>query len=155
MVMIKKSSFIHFSLLGIILVLLEFHHGQSRIVPLNKTTTADTSSFAPNTTENWGIVSSYLNQDTPDSVEFELILKKNTFTNWSAEHYIGSITNSQFIPARSQTVTYNLLSDNQWNLRVDTVGKCYLYQVNGGSLLASSLPGNPYVLPIRIRFKNN
>lgn len=115
----------------------------------------DTISFAPNTGSGWDILSSYLNQDTPDSVQFELILKSTGRIDGKTDQLIGTITNKNFLPAKNQQVDYYLLQDNVWNIRITTKGECYLKQDRGSALKPSTLAGNPDVIPIKIRYKNN
>jgi hypothetical protein len=70
----------------------------------------DTTSFTPNINAGWNILSVYINQDTPDSVEFELILKQATGSiKGSKEQLIGTITNKLFLPQKDQKIGYSLL----------------------------------------------
>jgi hypothetical protein len=116
---------------------------------------ADTISFASNTSRGWSVLSSYLHQDTPDSVEFELILVQNKSITWATEQFIGTITNKAFLPKKIQKVSYDLYRGNTWSVTIATDGVCYLNQVKGEVLKTSSLPGSPFVLPVKVRYKNN
>ena len=117
--------------------------------------TADTVSFSPNTAGGWSILSSsYMNQDTPDSVRLEIILKRSRIDG-KTDQLIGTITNKSFIPAKNQKVDYYLLGDNVWDIRITKDGECYLKQNRGSSLKPSTLAGNPDVIPVNIRYKNN
>lgn len=115
----------------------------------------DTTSFAPNTVGGWGILASYLNQDTPDSVSLWLILKRNGRIDKINDHLIGTITNPAFRPANNQKLDYYLLKDNVWFIRITKDGECYLKQDRGQLLKPSTLAGNPDVIPINIRYKKN
>ena len=115
----------------------------------------DTLSFQPNITGGWSKLSCYLNQDSEDTVEFELILKQTNLLNWTTEQFIGTITDTSFLPTTNQELTYNLLIGDRWSLLVTISGQCYLTRQSGLPLKPSSLQGSPYVLPIRVRYKNN
>jgi hypothetical protein len=110
----------------------------------------DTTSFTPNQQQGWAISSSYLNQDTPDSIEFELLVRHDNNIAWDQEQIIGAITNSIFKPVNNQIITYQLLSNNLWNVKIEPSGQCYLKLIQG-----SAPPDNPAIFPIRIRYKNN
>ena len=118
------------------------------------TPAADTSAFAPNTAKGWSILSTYLNQDTPDSVELELILRQDNSLTWATEQFIGTITNQDFFPKRIQKLSYDLYRNNSWSVTITSDGLCYLNQLKGEVLKISSLPGNPFVLPVKVRYKN-
>ena len=116
----------------------------------------DTTSFQPNTSEGWSTLSVYINQDTPDSVEFELILEAPAGKiKGPQEQYIGTITNNLFLPKKNQNSSYVLLPGNTWTLIVNKNGQCYLAQEVGSGVKQSNLPGNPDVLPIKVRYKIN
>lgn len=115
----------------------------------------DTSSFIPNKGSGWDIISSYLNQDTPDSVDLELILRHNSSVTWSTDQFIGTITNKTFIPSSDQKSNYDLYRGNTWTIRVTASGQCFLSQLTGEFLKVSSLSGSPYVVPVKVRYKNN
>ncbi len=105
--------------------------------------------FTPNTSDGFTVASSYLHQDTPDSVEFELILYHNSNLDWASEQWIGTIDGS-YIPVNEQQVIYYLLPNDSWNLRIATDGKCYLSLTRG-----VVPPGNPVILPVKIKYKND
>jgi len=116
----------------------------------------DSTSFQPNTSEGWSTLSVYLNQDTPDSIEFELILEAPSGKiKGPQEQYIGTITNNLFLPKKNQNSSYVLLPGNTWTLIVNKNGQCYLVQEVGSGVKQSNLPGNPDVLPIKVRYKIN
>ena len=115
----------------------------------------DTTSFTPNSATGWSALSVYLNQDTPDSVFLGVILKQNSSMSWSAEQLIGTITNQEFIPTKIQRLSYDLFKDNTWTIRITDEGQCYLSQTKGETLRTSNLPGNPFVVPIKVRYRNN
>ena len=116
----------------------------------------DTLSFAPNTAGGWTILSYYLHQDTPDSVQFELILEQTgSRIQGSQEKLVGTIANPLFLPQKDQKIDYSLLPGNTWYLLIKKSGDCYLAQVKGSGIEKSNLPGNPDVIPIKVRYKNN
>ena len=114
----------------------------------------DTNAFAPNTAGGWGIFSSYLNQDTRDSVRLEIILKRTGRIDGKTDQQIGSITNPAFIPVKNQkwTTTYYVTMSGKFRITKD--GECYLKQDRGTALRPSSLPGID-AIPINIRYKIN
>jgi len=112
----------------------------------------DTTSFMPNAGSGWSIIASYIVQVGPDSVQLELLLKRTTRIG-KADNLIGTITNTNFYPAKNQRLDYYLLGDNVWIIRINTNGECYLKQDRGSDLKPSSLPGSPDVIPIKVRFK--
>lgn len=116
---------------------------------------SDTAAFTANLPGGWTLISGYLNQDTPDSVEFELTLRQSENINWHVKQYIGTIANPAYLPKDSLQVTYNLLSNSQWRIGINAAGQCFLQQLSGPALPASSLPGNPYILPVRLRYRND
>ena len=139
----------------IVMLLFSFNDKSSATAKINSwQLPGDTISFAPNTAGGWSILSSYLNQDTPDSVQFEIILKRSRIDG-KTDQLIGTITNPIFIPAKNQKADYYLLGDNVWDVRITKDGECYLKQNRGSSLKPSSLAGNPDVIPINVRYKNN
>ena len=115
----------------------------------------DTTSFTPNSNGGWKILSVYINQDTPDSVQFELILQQTGRIQGRQEQLVGTITNKLFLPQKNQKIGYSLLPGNTWYLLIKKNGDCYLAQVNGSGIKKSDLPGNPDVIPIKVRYKNN
>jgi hypothetical protein len=117
--------------------------------------TADTTSFIPNTNGGWNTLSVYLNQDTPDSVRFELILTQTTSITWSTEQFIGTISSNNYLPKKKQQAAYAVFMNNNWSMRIEKNGECFLKQVNGQSLGVSSLPGNPFVIPVKVKYKSN
>jgi len=116
---------------------------------------ADTSSFTPNAKKGWGTLSSYLNQVSPDSVEFGLILKQSGSVTWGTEQFVGTITNKNFLPKKIQKVSYDLYRNNTWSVTISSDGLCYISQLRGDVLKTSTLPGSPFVLPVKVRYKNN
>lgn len=110
----------------------------------------DSAVFEPNASSGWTIYSYYFHKDTPDSVDFEIIVKHAPdIQYWTNEQYIGTIKGS-FIPATEQVLRYYLLLNNRWNLRITKDGKCYLNVVTG------HVPaGNTVVIPIKIKYKTD
>lgn len=115
----------------------------------------DTLSFLPNTNTGWGAISSYMKQVTPDSVVLEVILTRRGGDNWKSDHLIGTIINSDFIPKKAQKLFYNLLADNNWSVRITANGQCFINQLKGGGIKKSSLSDSAFVLPLKVKYKNN
>src|SRR5688572_23044214 len=80
--------------------------------------------FIPNTNSGWNTLSIYLNQATPDSVTFELILTQPTSVSWIAEQFIGTINNQNFRPKKTQIVGSTLFMNNNWSMRIEKTGEC-------------------------------
>lgn len=114
------------------------------------TNNGDSVLFTPNTAGGWDVYSSYLNQDTSDSVDFELILKHDFNIDWTNEKWIGTITDANFIPKKQQIVTYYLLPGNTWKIHIKKDGTVFFQTIHG-----SVPPGNLFIIPIKIRYKNN
>ena len=110
----------------------------------------DTGFFTPNKIEGWDLLSDYGNITNGDSVNLELTLIQSVTQKWRTEHFVGTISNPDFIPSSIQNLQYYLLEDNIWNIRITADGKCYLSQVSGHPLIPSELEGSPYVLPIKV-----
>ena len=111
---------------------------------------SDTTSFEPNRAEGWWTLSVYLNQETPDSVDFELILEQRNKIQWTDEQFIGTITNANFIPKTSQQLTYKLLHNNLWEMKIDTTGNCFFNLTNGYAPPGDSV----FVVPVKVRYRN-
>lgn len=127
-----------------------------KIKHIVQVSTVDSVSFNPNIADGWTILSYYLHQDTPDSVQFELILEQTgSRIQGSQEKLVGTITNPLFLPQKDQKIDYSLLPGNTWYLLIKKSGDCYLAQVKGSGIEKSNLPGNPDVIPIKVRYKNN
>ena len=109
----------------------------------------DSGSFIPNTAGGWNVYSSYLHQDTPDSVDFELILKHDFNIDWTSEKWIGTITDANFIPKKQQIVTYNLLPGNTWRIHIKMDGTVFFQTIHG-----TVPPGHLFIIPIKIMYKN-
>jgi hypothetical protein len=109
----------------------------------------DTLPFVPDSTTGWHMYATYMNQDTPDSVRFEVILRHVALGGWKSDHYIGQISQSNFFPKKNQVSTYYLLRD-RWKIKVNKSGEVYIKLDSG-----SAPPGYPVVLPINTRFKNS
>jgi len=110
----------------------------------------DSVSFTPNTADGWDVFSSYLHQDTPDSVDFELILKHDQNIDWKNERLIGTITDPNFIPANQQIITYYLLPGNTWTIHIKKDGTVFFQTIHG-----FTPPDNLFIIPIKVRYKNN
>jgi hypothetical protein len=108
---------------------------------------ADTSRFSVNVGEGWLLYNSYVSEHGTDSVELEVIVRHDNNVSWNEEHYVGKIKFEALIPLTNQTIYFNLLSD-QFAVRLDTTGRCYLKFVSGAVPSA-----NPVVIPIRLTYK--
>lgn len=133
----------------IVILALSFKHPQSlRYYP--RIANEDSVLFNPNIAGGWNVYSSYLHQDTPDSVDFELILKHDFNIDWTDEKWIGTITDTNFIPKKQQIITYYLLPENTWKIHIKKDGTVFFQTIHG------SIPlGNLFIIPIKIRYKNN
>jgi hypothetical protein len=109
---------------------------------------ADTSSFTPNNSQGWSKLKVYLNSPLPDSVDFEIILVRTSGMLGNTEFFVGSITNASFLPAAEQLVNYQLLFGNTWNIRIKTNGQVFIQHTTG-----SFIPGDPSILPVKIKYK--
>ncbi len=106
--------------------------------------------FTPNTAGGWVILSYSLNQQLPDSVTFDFIPGHDNNISWTTEQWIGTISDSNYIPATEQFLTYYLLPGNSWNVHITTDGKCYFNLISG-----FLPPGDPIIIPVRVMYKNN
>lgn len=108
---------------------------------------ADTSRFSPNYGGGWQLFNSYVHSYQTDSARFELIIQHANNIKWNNEQYIGTISDSSLIPSQKQSISFNLLTNN-YMLRIDTRGRCYIRFVNG------DLPtDDPFVIPFKISYK--
>ncbi len=108
---------------------------------------ADTSRFSPNIDEGWQLFNSYVTNLQNDSARLELIIQHTNNINWTVDQYVGVISDSSLIPSEEQDVPFSLLTNN-YNLRIDTAGKCYIRFVNG------DLPtDDPFVIPLKLIYK--
>ncbi len=112
---------------------------------------ADTTSFASNTGGGWSILSCYFNQSTPDSMQFELLLKQNNALDFRVEQFIGTISNAAFRPVQAQNnLLFNLLFNSRWRVRVLPNGRCFLRLTQG-----IMPPGSPVFFPLKVKYKKN
>ncbi len=152
----KKLIMLNSTVFFIGLLFLSSFSNRGLIPEKNLNVSGDSTSFAPNTKDGWNILSVYINQNTHDSVEFELILKQATSAiSGSKEQLVGTITNKSFLPVKDQKANYSLLPQNTWYLIIKKNGDCYLAQVKGTGIAKSNMPGNPDVFPIKVKYKNN
>ena len=131
---------------------LAFDFKSAAVIEKNETPNpTDTTSFAPNSVDGWSILSCYINQNSPDSVQFELLLKQTNSIDWYSEQFIGTITNAAFTPQQSQqNLDFYLMFNNTWKVRILPNGKCFFKLKDG-----LPPPGIPIVLPFKVRYKNN
>ena len=108
---------------------------------------ADTSRFSVNTSDGWLLYNSSVDEHGTDSAQLVLIIRHENNISWIQEHFVGRIKYVTLIPQNNQTLVYNLLSD-QYSLRVDTTGRCYLKLESG-----NSPTNNPVVLSLIFYYK--
>lgn len=114
----------------------------------NKTvTTIESTLFLINSTDGWQLLNSYIKPFEVDSVQMELILQCANTIDWSKEQYLGKIKAENLAPSKQQTVPFKLITD-QYLLRIDMQGKCYLRLFSG-----NALADNPAVIPIKVFYK--
>ena len=108
---------------------------------------ADSSTIAVNTKAGWQFFSSYLTPINADCVMIEMIVQHDRTIDWTQEQLVGRIKSTSMLPKTSQTVSFNLISD-QYQLRVEPNGRCYLRLATG------TLPdGDPVIIPVRALYK--
>lgn len=108
---------------------------------------ADTTQFSPNRTGEWILFNSYLSTEPTDSVAFEVIVRHDRNSiNWREDQYIGHIKTESIFPQQGQSISYFLLQD-QYNIRIDIDGKCYLRLVDG-----NLPPYDPVTIPVQIKY---
>lgn len=123
-------------------------------IKTNCTPTGGSTSFAPNTNGGWNVLFSYIHEETPGNIEFELILKQATSRiGGRNEKLVGTITDPSFLPKKNQKISYTLLPGNAWYLVIKKNGDCYLAQVKGSGIMPSNLAGNPDVIPLKVKYK--
>jgi hypothetical protein len=111
---------------------------------------ADSAQFIPNISGGWSTYLAYINRSSPDSIEFELLLKHDNNINWRSKQQIGSIVDPIFFPKKEQKIIYDLLYGNTWKLEIKTNGECYFNQISG-----PDPSGNPIIMPVKVNYKNN
>jgi hypothetical protein len=130
--MINKCSIIQYLAVCVVILFFTLSGFRSPAISIKEYLPAtDTSSFTPNTTQGWSKMSLYLNQQTTDSADFEIILMRNAGMQGTSELFAGTITNPAFIPVSEQQIIYHLLIGNTWNIRITTSGQCYIRQTEG------------------------
>jgi hypothetical protein len=108
---------------------------------------ADTSRFSPNKKDGWQLYNSYVSGYQRDSAQLELILQHANNFDWKKEQFVGKITYQPLHPKNGQSLNFYLLS-NQFLLRIDENGKCYLRFQNG------ALPSeDPAIIPLKVFYK--
>jgi len=134
-------------LLGLILILMlaiEESTAQNNSAAI---AAADTSEFSVNSAGGWQLFNSYVEMQNADSVQLEIIIQHSNNINWSLEQYVGKIKPASLLPIQERTVSFNLIT-NQYLLRIDNEGKCFL------KLFSGAAPGDdPAVIPVKIIYK--
>jgi hypothetical protein len=107
----------------------------------------DTTAFTVNSSNGWGLYSSYL-ENINDSVEFELILFRNTpdNNNWNNDSEVGTIV-SGYAPSIERIINYQQLPRN-WQITIKPNGKCFFRLLGGPEPENSS-----FVLPVQTKYK--
>jgi hypothetical protein len=108
---------------------------------------ADTSNFSKNADGGWQLYNSYVAEQSADSVRLELVLQHDNNINWTQEQYVGKIKNSSLRPSQEKILSFSLEGIN-YQLRIDTNGKCYLKVVSGAAPV-----GNPVFIPFTLIYK--
>lgn len=108
---------------------------------------ADTSKFSPNKAKGWQLFNSYVSTYKSDSATLELIIQHANNINWISEQLVGSISYSVLIPREEQNIPFKLLTNN-YMLRIDTKGRCFIRLVSG-----DYPTDNPLVIPLKIFYK--
>ena len=108
---------------------------------------ADTTNFSKNTEGGWNLYNSYMSPVGGDSVRLELILQQSNTISWQDEQYVGKIKEATFRPAEERVIPF-LLGGNNYDLRIQHNGKCYL------KLASGPVPDSyPVVIPIAVNYK--
>lgn len=108
---------------------------------------ADSSRFSPNKKDGWKLFNSFVSNYQKDSAQVELILQHDGAIDWKQEQLVGKIKPQSLQPSNSQTVTFKLLNEN-YSLRIDINGKCYLKFING--IIPTA---NPFIIPLKVNYK--
>lgn len=108
---------------------------------------ADTVNFSRNAAGGWQLYNSYINAIPADSVLVELILQHSNTITWTQEQYTGKIKAVNLRPNTVRIVSF-LSGDITYQLRIDTMGKCYLKLLSGAAPTA-----DPVIIPVTVKFK--
>jgi len=109
--------------------------------------TADTTNFNVNYQSGWQIYNSYVAPINADSVVIEIILQHDRAIDWKQEQLIGHIKLTPVNPKISQTTSFMLMFD-EYKLRVEPNGRCYLWLAKG------AIPdGDPLIIPVKVAYK--
>lgn len=108
---------------------------------------ADTTNFSVNSAGGWQLFNSYVAAYNTDSVQLELIIQHANNIDWNQEQYAGKVKTTALIPAQEQTISFSLIT-NQYLLRIDVQGKCYLRLFSG-----SAPADDPAVIPVKVIYK--
>lgn len=108
---------------------------------------ADTSRFSVNAEGGWQLFNSYVESYKADSAQLELIVQHSNI-NLAQEQYLGRIKDAALRPSTAQNLAFSLLSDN-YTLRVDADGKCYLRWLTAPAAAAEG----PVILPLKVYYK--
>jgi hypothetical protein len=109
---------------------------------------ADPSNFSVNSKDGWLLYNSCLTLLKSDSILIELILQHDRNISWDKEQLVGKIKSSSFYPRFGQTVSFNLLLNN-YKLRIDNIGECYM-RLDAGSLPTDA---DSVIIPVRAYYK--
>jgi hypothetical protein len=129
-----------------LLLFLSFRNPDKRANNI-KSGVGDTTAFTVNTSQGWGLYNSYL-EKIGDSVEFELILFRNTpgNNNWSNDSEVGTIKN-EYAPSGERTINYQQLP-RRWLITIKPDGKCLFRLLSGPEPESSA-----FVLPVQTKYQ--
>lgn len=109
---------------------------------------AGTSAFVPNQQAGWSVYMSYLSQDESNSVDLEFVIRHDNDIDWTEEHLVGAVVKNEFKPSSSQQITYQLLIDSFWSVRIEPSGQVFLKLTKG------AVPADdPVIFPVKVKFK--
>jgi len=108
---------------------------------------ADTSRFSPNLSGGWQLFNSYVTTYQGTGATLELVIQHANNIDWTTENYVGKISYKPLQPSNEQRISFNF-SSNNYMLRINNTGKCYLKLANG------ALPvTDPFVIPLKIFYQ--
>jgi hypothetical protein len=143
----KRNKIFYYSILSMFVVEVMFLQSVKAQDHSKAYAAADTSRFSVNSKDGWKLFNSYVAGYKKDSATLELIIEHTNNINWTKEQYVGKIKYQPFHPAKEQIVSFGLLT-NEYVMRIENTGKCYLRLKNG------ALPSaNPFIFPLKLFYK--
>lgn len=147
--LLKEKKIVFFVAVVSLLMLFSFKESShpSFLVHAGLNSGGDTAAFEVNTSQGWGLYSSYMEQ-MGDSVDFELILFRNTpdSNNWSNDSQIGTVV-AGYAPSEEQVINYQQLP-RKWQITIKQDGKCFFRLIDGPEPEKLS-----FVLPVQTKYK--